>query len=123
MALSFLLFIGSGGFVGWFAEGTRDAVREMVVTYAVGLFQGFTSKSPRDAENEASSIATAPLPMSPPTSAIDTGSIGETVEPPPPTAKRAGRRKPSNQETNPFIRFGTRIGEAVDEFLGYPKKE
>ncbi len=114
-----ILFLGSGGFVGFFAEGTRDALREMAISFTLSLFQGPSPKP--HVETEASSIATAPPPMPPSASPIDTGSIEETVELPPPSAKRVARRKPSREETNPFIRFGRRIGEAVDEFFGYPK--
>ena len=115
--LVWMFVVGSGGIVTWFAEGTRDALRDAAIAKGVAAYRSLTSKP--------TSVALAPTPapaLTPAPTTIETGSIGASAETPAPKAKRTSRKKASKPETNPFIVFGMRIGAAVDEFFGYGGK-
>jgi hypothetical protein len=104
--------LGTGGLAGCFAEGTRDAIRELAVSYAADVYNRVVN-APPPVESETSSVAVAPPVAMPGTSPIDTGTVD----------KRTVRKKKVKEEPNPFLRFGMRFGEAVDEFFGYRRKD
>ncbi len=99
--------------MGLFADGTRDAIRDAAFSYVAGLVTG-----PETAPiNSNPMVAKLPEPSAQP---IETGSIGKSTEPAP---RRQVRKRPVKQESNPVLRFGMRLGEAVDEFFGYRRKQ
>lgn len=106
--------------VVFFAEGTRDAVLHWVIEYTLGRPIGSEHPVAKATRPDDERPAIAQLPpgwMAAPN--IETGSLGNAPDP----AMRPNRKRASRQDTNPVMRFGWRMGEAIDELFGVARRD